>query len=64
MSVSKTLSRIGLSQDVLDLKIYIKISKRDELTPSNLFLEEQPRMYQDSFDLDYVVKLDDYDPTE
>ena len=64
LSISKTMSRIGLSHDVKDLKIYIKISKRDELTPSNIFLEEKPLMSQFDLDLDFGVKLNNYDPNE
>ena len=47
------MSRVGLSQHILDLKIYIKISKKDELNASNIFSEDIPEMVKTKLDLDY-----------
>ena len=58
------MQKYGLPKGVFDKKIYVKISKQDELTVKNIQNKTMPKMISQSLDLDFITDEKQYDPTE
>lgn len=58
------MNKYGLPKGVFEKKIFVKISKEDELTIANLSDLAPPKMVAQSMNLDFITDVKKYDPKE
>jgi len=58
------MSKMGLPKGIFDKKIFVKISKADELNCRNIFNDSVPKLIENDPGMDFIVDERNYDKNE